>query len=174
MKYQMTILLAGALVLGASCPAFSDTDLSSPKATVVASAGMPTTSLGPAAAAPVALEGEWEYHEELGALRLALDKNGNGKYAWQHGRIVTTSVSGRRWQGSWSQEGNDREGEFEVVLSADGTEAEGNWWYTRIGSRTFAPREQGGTCWLERVFSDARRVMTDLLSGGEVSPGETR
>jgi hypothetical protein len=177
MKYQMTFLLAGALVLGASCPAFSDTDLHSPKAIVVATAGIPATSHGPTAVAPVApdaLEGDWEYHEELGALRIALDKNGNGNYAWQNGRIITTSVSGRLWQGIWYQKGNDRQGEFEVVLSEDGTEAEGNWWYTRIGSDTFAPREKGGTCWLERVFSDARRVMTDLLVGEEPSPGETR
>jgi len=92
------------------------------------------------------LGGEWEYHEDAGATRIALDENGNGSYPWQNGHIVTTSLSGRRWEGHWYQEGNDREGDFEVQLSEDATETEGTWWYTRVGTHILPSREKGGDC----------------------------
>ncbi|HKW86786.1 MAG TPA: hypothetical protein VJM82_06930, partial [Nitrospiraceae bacterium] len=47
---------------------------------------------------------------------------------------------------TWRQTGNDREGGFEVLLSEDGTDAKGIWWYTRVGDRNnIPPREHGGT-----------------------------
>ena len=97
------------------------------------------------------LSGEWEFQDEGAAQRVALDERGNGRYAWQNGHIVTTSVSGGRWEGNWYQEGNDREGGFEVLLSGDGGEANGTWWYTRIGTRNIPPREQGGSFRLKRL-----------------------
>jgi hypothetical protein len=105
----------------------------------------------PASKTPVDLSGDWEYDEESVVQRLTLDTQGNGAYAWQNGRIVTTSVSGGKWTGLWVQEGNDREGGFEVQLSPDTTEAQGTWWYTRIGSTNFSPHERGGDFHLKRT-----------------------
>lgn len=99
------------------------------------------------------LSGDWEYEEAAVVQRLSLDTQGNGVYAWQNGRIITTGVADGRWTGQWMQEGNDREGGFEVTLSPDATEAEGTWWYTRIGSKTFAPHERVGAFHLKRLRS---------------------
>jgi hypothetical protein len=99
------------------------------------------------------LGGEWEWQEEAVVQRISLDKNGNGTYVWQDGRIVTISVSDGRWEGMWYQQGNDRDGGFEVLLSGDAMEGEGSWWYTRIGSRHLPPRAQGGSFRLKRVAS---------------------
>ena len=103
------------------------------------------------------LSGEWEFQDEGTAQRIALDEKGNGSYRWQNGHIVTTSVSSGRWEGNWYQEGNDREGGFEVLLSGDGGEANGTWWYTRIGTRNIPPREQGGSFRLKRLAPAALR-----------------
>ncbi len=89
------------------------------------------------------LSGEWEFQEEGAAQRLVLDEKGNGTYSWQNGRIITTSVSGRQWEGMWYQEGNDREGSFALRLSDDGREAKGTWWYTRIGTRVIPQGSRG-------------------------------
>jgi len=99
------------------------------------------------------LSGEWEFQEEGTAQRLVLDRNGNGAYAWQNGRIVTQSISDGRWQGLWYQEGNDREGGFEALLSDDRMEANGTWWYTRIGTRVIPPGAQGGNFRFARLSS---------------------
>jgi hypothetical protein len=105
----------------------------------------------PESKTPIDLSGDWEYDEAAVVQRITLDTQGNGVYAWQNGRIVTTSVSGDKWTGLWVQEANDREGGFEVTLSPDITEAQGTWWYTRIGSTTFAPHERGGGFHLKRL-----------------------
>jgi len=97
------------------------------------------------------LSGQWEWRDDATVQRIVLDKNGNGDYPWQNGHIVTTGLSDGRWEGIWSQEGNDREGGFEVLLGGDGIEAEGTWWYTRIGSRIIPAREQGGNFRMKRV-----------------------
>ena len=114
----------------------------------------------PAPGAPPSLDrtdlsGEWEWRDDATVQRIVLDKNGNGTYSWQNGRIVTTSVADGRWEGVWSQEGNDREGRFEVLITPNGTDAEGSWWYTRIGERTISTREQGGNFRLKRLSSMA-------------------
>ncbi len=96
------------------------------------------------------LSGEWDILEFEGIgddkhYKATLDKNGNGPYTQQNGRFVTTKVADRLWQGTWHQTGNDREGGFEVLLSEDGTEAIGIWWYTRVDTRNnIPPRTQGG------------------------------
>ena len=98
------------------------------------------------------LSGEWEIHEEERSYTTTLDRNGDGPYTWQDGRIQTTAFSDRRWQGTWSQPGNDRDGGFEVLLSEDGTSAEGRWWYTRVGQTVIPPREWGGEFkWMRRT-----------------------
>ena len=97
------------------------------------------------------LGGEWEWRDDATAQRIVLDKNGNGTYPWQNGHIVTTSVADGRWEGIWSQEGNDREGGFEVLLTPNGSDAEGSWWYTRIGARTIPAREEGGNFRMKRL-----------------------
>ena len=75
-----------------------------------------------------------------------LDKNGNGPYTQHGGRFVTTKFADRLWQGTWQQPGNDREGGFEVLLSEDGNQAKGVWWYSRVGiQRNIPPRQHGGT-----------------------------
>ena len=100
------------------------------------------------------LGGKWEITEveDNKKYYATLDVHGNGLYTWQGGQIATTEVRDRRWQGTWKQPGNDREGSFEVVLSEDGTEAKGIWWYGRVGTRdNIPPRQHGGTYLWRRV-----------------------
>lgn len=95
--------------------------------------------------AAVNLGGEWDIQEEERSYRATLDARGNGPYSWQNGTITTTGFADRRWQGTWRQTGNDREGGFEVLLSEDGAQAKGIWWYTRVGDRKdIPPRQWGG------------------------------
>jgi len=92
------------------------------------------------------LSGEWEVQEEDKSYKAMLDRRGNGLYSWQSGRIVTTVIAGHKWQGTWRQPGNDREGGFELVLSEDGSQARGAWWYTRVGEQSdIPPRQWGGS-----------------------------
>ena len=108
------------------------------------------------AAAQVApdLSGEWEILEveDDKRYRATLDKAGSGPYTQHGGRFVTTQFANRLWQGTWQQPGNDREGGFEVLLSEDGKEAKGVWWYTRVGNhKNIPPREHGGTYQWKRI-----------------------
>ncbi|MDQ6735291.1 MAG: hypothetical protein M3Z35_14430 [Nitrospirota bacterium] len=92
------------------------------------------------------LTGEWEIQEEDKSYTAILDKEGNGPYTWQGGHITTLGIADRKWDGTWQQPGNDREGSFELLLSEDGREAKGVWWYTRVGDRKNIPaRQWGGT-----------------------------
>ncbi len=94
------------------------------------------------------LAGEWEY-EDGGVVRLTLDEQGNGRYAWKDGRFGTRKLIGHIWHGMWVQKANDREGGFTVELSSDFTEGEGRWWYSRIGA-DHAPTQKGGTFHLSK------------------------
>ncbi len=103
---------------------------------------------GSGISSPPDLSGEWDILEVEDDKRYqaTLDKNGNGPYTQQGGRFTTTTIADRRWQGTWRQPGNDREGGFDVLLSEDGTQATGVWWYTRVGTqKNIPPREHGGT-----------------------------
>ncbi|BFU91874.1 MAG: hypothetical protein NTAFB01_30610 [Nitrospira sp.] len=94
------------------------------------------------------VSGEWDILEveDEKRYKATLDKNGNGPYSQQGGRFTTTKIENRLWQGTWHQSGNDREGGFEVLLSEDGTQAKGIWWYTRVDTRkNIPPKEHGGT-----------------------------
>ncbi len=94
------------------------------------------------------LSGGWDILEVEDDKRYTatLDKNGNGTYTQHGGRFVTTKYADRLWQGTWQQPGNDREGGFELLLSEDGTQAKGVWWYSRVGAqKNIPPREHGGT-----------------------------
>jgi len=100
------------------------------------------------------LSGEWDILEveDNKRYKATLDIDGNGPYTQHEGRFVTTKFEGRLWQGTWNQPGNDREGGFEVLLSEDGTEAKGIWWYTRVDTRKNIPtREYGGTYEWKRI-----------------------
>jgi len=100
------------------------------------------------------LSGEWDILEveDDKRYKATLDKAGNGPYTQQGGRFVTTKCADRLWQGTWQQPGNDREGEFELLLSEDGTQAKGVWWYSRVGSqKNIPPREHGGTYQWKRL-----------------------
>jgi ketosteroid isomerase-like protein len=100
------------------------------------------------------LSGEWEILEveDDKRYRATLDKAGNGPYTQHGGRFVTTQFANRLWQGTWQQPGNDREGGFELLLSEDGKEAKGVWWYTRVGNhKNIPPREHGGTYQWKRI-----------------------
>jgi hypothetical protein len=90
------------------------------------------------------LSGNWEIQEEERSYVATLDGDGTGTYTWQNGQITTTSFADGRWQGTWQQPGNDREGGFEVLLSADRSHAEGKWWYTRVGQQIIPPGDWGG------------------------------
>ncbi|HTK86450.1 MAG TPA: hypothetical protein VL329_01900 [Nitrospiraceae bacterium] len=96
------------------------------------------------------LAGTWEYEERGNTMLITLNEYGNGTYDWKDGRFMTATYSNGVWKGSWSQRENDRDGEFEVILSQDRPAGEGRWWYTRIGS-DMAPTHPGG------VFQIARR-----------------
>jgi ketosteroid isomerase-like protein len=100
------------------------------------------------------LSGEWEILEveDDKRYRATLDKAGNGPYTQHGGRFITTKFSDRLWQGTWQQPGNDREGGFEILLSEDGKEAKGVWWYSRVGThKNIPPREHGGTYQWKRI-----------------------
>ena len=100
------------------------------------------------------LSGEWDILEveDDKRYKATLDKAGNGPYTQHSGRFVTTKFAGRLWQGTWQQPGNDREGGFEVLLSEDGTQAKGIWWYLRVGTqKNIPPREHGGTYTWKRL-----------------------
>jgi len=105
--------------------------------------------------APVAdLSGEWEILEveDDKRYKATLDKSGNGPYTQHGGHFTTTKFADRLWQGTWQQPGNDREGGFELLLSEDGTQAKGVWWYSRVGTRkNIPPREHGGSYQWKRL-----------------------
>lgn len=111
----------------------------------------------PKKSTPPSLSGEWDILEveDDKRYRATLDRHGNGPYTNHGGRFTTTTITDRLWQGTWFQPGNDREGGFELMLSEDGAEAKGIWWYTRVGSqRNIPPREHGGTYqWTKRAPS---------------------
>jgi ketosteroid isomerase-like protein len=111
----------------------------------------PSNSHASSVANPIDLRGEWEVQEEDKTYRAHLDLRGNGTYTWQGGRITTTGFAGQRWMGTWQQPENDREGKFEIVLSQDGTDASGRWWYTRVGTRTNIPPSIGGSYHWKRL-----------------------
>ncbi len=107
------------------------------------------------------LSGEWEVVEveDNKTYRATLDRNGNGPYTWQGGRFATTGFNDRRWRGTWSQTGNDREGGFDLLLTEDGLEAKGVWWYTRVGDRkNIPPRQWGGSYVWKRLSSSHATV----------------
>ena len=100
------------------------------------------------------LSGEWEILEveDDKRYKATFDKNGNGPYTQHNGRFTTSHITNRLWQGTWHQPGNDREGGFEVLLSEDGTQAKGIWWYSRVGKQNnIPPREHGGTYHWKKV-----------------------
>ena len=105
------------------------------------------------------VSGEWDILEveDEKRYKATLDKSGNGPYTQQGGRFVTTKIENHLWQGTWHQPGNDREGGFEVLLSEDGKEAKGIWWYTRVDTRkNIPPKEHGGTYhWKKAASSPA-------------------
>jgi hypothetical protein len=107
-------------------------------------------SPAPSGAPYPSLAGTWEYEERGNTILITLNEYGNGTYDWKDGRFMTATYSNGVWKGSWSQRENDRDGEFEVILSQDRPAGEGRWWYTRIGS-DMAPTHPGG------VFQIARR-----------------
>jgi ketosteroid isomerase-like protein len=104
----------------------------------------------------VALGGVWRVQETDRAYDATLDAAGNGTYTWQGGRITTTRHDGATWEGTWHQPGNDREGGFQLVLSVDGSQAQGSWWYTRVDSRRIPPREWGGPYLWKRTVPVSR------------------
>ena len=107
-----------------------------------------TTAAG---AGKIDLSGEWEIQEEERAYVATLDAEGNGTYTWQNGRLTTNAFTDGRWEGTWQQPGNDREGGFAVSLSADHSHAEGKWWYTRVGQQIVPPGEWGGNFTWKRL-----------------------
>lgn len=105
-------------------------------------------------ATPPDLSGDWEILEveDDKRYKATLDKQGNGPYTQHGGRFTTTKIADRLWQGTWQQPGNDREGGFELLLSEDGNQAKGVWWYTRVGThKNIPPREHGGTYQWKRI-----------------------
>jgi len=129
---------------GGALPVDDRTEAAAPR-TVASSVGQPVV---------LDLSGEWEILEveDDKRYKATLDKAGNGPYTQQGGRFVTTKYADRLWEGTWQQPGNDREGEFELLLSEDGTQAKGVWWYSRVGSqKNIPPREHGGTYLWKRL-----------------------
>ena len=75
---------------------------------------------------------------------------------------MTREIHDRRWRGTWTQPGNDREGGFEVVLSEDGSEAKGIWWYTRVGTKDHIPPRQHGGSYVWRRPVSGPTVPTEV------------
>ena len=120
-----------------------------PKIETTVSSNLSTSTLN---SLSVDLSGDWEIHEDDKSYQATFDTTGNGPYTWQDGRIVTSKISDHLWSGYWTQKGNDREGEFEVLLSEDYQSAEGVWWYTRVGEHeNIPPREWGGKYIFKRL-----------------------
>ncbi len=122
------------------------------------SASSTRTSENTQSPSAIDLIGEWDIIEveDDKRYKATFDKNGNGPYTQHGGRFTTTSITNRLWQGTWHQPGNDREGGFEVLLSEDGAQAKGIWWYTRVGTqRNIPPREHGGTYHWKKIISVA-------------------
>jgi hypothetical protein len=114
----------------------------------------PTLTAAGNQSASTDLSGEWDILEveDDKRYKASLDKTGNGPYTQHGGRFTTTKISDRLWQGTWQQPGNDREGGFEILLSDDGTNAKGVWWYSRVGThKNIPPREHGGTYQWKRL-----------------------
>ena len=131
---------------GGMAPVDNQLNVVAPR-TVASSAGQPVVQ---------DLSGEWDILEveDDKAYKATLDKAGNGPYTQHGGRFVTTKFADRLWQGTWQQPGNDREGGFELLLSDDGTQAKGVWWYSRVGTqKNIPPREHGGTYQWKRLTS---------------------
>ena len=103
--------------------------------------------------ATTGLSGEWEVSDGSLEKTITIDCTGTGHYGWQDGRVITTTVAGNYWAGTWIQSGNDREGGFEVQLSDDRSKAEGRWWYSRIGGQHFTAGERGDTFTLMRPMN---------------------
>lgn len=111
-----------------------------------------TESLSHVTPNPLNLGGVWEIQEEDKTYQATLDAQGNGPYTHEQGIFTTTELDGRLWSGTWAQKGNDREGEFEVLLSENFTTAEGVWWYTRVEEhKNIPPRIHGGTYLFTRM-----------------------
>lgn len=131
----------------ANWPAAAHTQPAAPAPQLVADPGIMR--------APVAdLSGEWEILEveDDKRYKATLDKSGNGPYSQHGGHFTTTKFADRLWQGTWQQPGNDREGAFELLLSEDGTQAKGVWWYSRVGThKNIPPREHGGSYQWKRL-----------------------
>ena len=131
----------------ANWPAVAHTQPTAPAPQLVADPGI--------LRAPVAdLSGEWEILEveDDKRYKATLDKSGNGPYTQHGGHFTTTKFADRLWQGTWQQPGNDREGAFELLLSEDGTQAKGVWWYSRVGThKNIPPREHGGSYQWKRL-----------------------
>ena len=137
---------------------FRSAQLGGPLASPSMAAGSQKLVSSSAGAAMPDVSGEWDILEveDEKRYKATLDKNGNGPYTQQGGRFVTTKIENRLWQGTWHQPGNDREGGFEVLLSEDGTQAKGIWWYTRVDTRkNIPPKEHGGTYHWKKVTSPA-------------------
>lgn len=135
---------------------FRSAQLGGPPASPSTAAGSQKLVGNAAAAAVPDVSGEWDILEveDERRYKATLDKNGNGPYTHHGGRFVTTKIADRLWQGTWQQPGNDREGGFEVLLSEDGTQAKGIWWYTRVGThKNIPPREHGGTYQWKKIPS---------------------
>ncbi len=102
----------------------------------------PGPTLQPSSMKKSDLAGTWEYRDENGVYCLTLNQEGHGVYEWQGGRLLTTKLDNGGWQGKWYQTKNDREGEFNLLLSSSGKQAEGRWWYTRIADN-HSPAQSG-------------------------------
>ncbi|SLM48828.1 conserved protein of unknown function [Nitrospira japonica] len=115
------------------------------------------------------LSGEWTILEveDNKTYKATLDKAGNGPYSQQGGRFITTKLEDRAWHGTWHQTGNDREGGFEVLLSEDGAQAKGVWWYTRVGDKKNIPPRQWGGTYIWKRIAPAPPI-------GEPAPGVTK
>lgn len=127
---------------------FRSAQMNGPLAQSSAASAQQLRVSNPPASAMPDVSGDWDILEveDEKRYKATLDKNGNGPYTQHQGRFVTTKIENRLWEGTWHQPGNDREGGFEVLLSEDGKEAKGIWWYTRVDTRkNIPPKEHGGT-----------------------------
>jgi len=113
-----------------------------------------------ASAGTVDLTGEWEIQEEERTYTATLDRDGNGTYTWQNGRIATTSSTDGRWEGLWTQTGNDREGgfDFQRRLASGGQVV-----VHQSGTNHHSPAGMGRSLYVEAINACARFLVRSLV-----------
>jgi len=107
---------------------------------------------------PMSWSGTWQVTGSWGTMELT--QNGNkltGTYTHENGQVSGT-VSGKTFEGTWKQPGNNRSGNMQFILSADGMSFDIKWCYA------------GETNW--NTGDKGTRISLSSYTGNQVYTGE--